>query len=91
MFNIGIDLEKGREGGTWLGMCNVNEEPKKEKIRIGALLNVTGEERHAGALGRGFIVTNYLKNPKINTENYIESLKLGQVYNAFNFVTVEVG
>lgn len=78
----------GREGGTWLGVGLNNETDKK--LRIGALLNVTGEERKQDALGRGFIVTDYLKFNEQTIYEYVKKLKAEKSYNAFNFIGIEM-
>lgn len=88
-FLIGLDMESGREGGTWLGM-GINNEEVNKKLRIGVLLNVTGEEPKSGAKGRGFIVTDYLKFEEKTTQDYIDKLKAETNYNAFNFVGIEL-
>ncbi|XP_055634870.1 transport and Golgi organization protein 2 [Toxorhynchites rutilus septentrionalis] len=82
----GRDMEPGREGGTWLaaGCC-------EGTIRIGALLNVTGEDHSSNAVtGRGPIVSNYLRG-KLSCEDYSKQLLLADgAYPAFNFVSIEL-
>lgn len=83
-------MEPGREGGTWLGLSSglLKNEPI---IRIGALLNVTGEPHRSGAAGRGSIVSDYLKDVHLPTEDYISKLKNNhEIYNSFNFVAIEI-
>lgn len=71
---------------------NQRDDSRENTVRVGALLNVTGEPRNSGAAGRGFIVTDYLKNSQISTKQYLEQLQSeGKKHNAFNFVAVEVG
>lgn len=43
----GIDLEPGREGGTWLAISG-----KDGIFKIGALLNLTGEPKPKNAVGK---------------------------------------
>lgn len=45
---IGIDLEPGREGGTWLAIGGHGGV-----FKIGALLNLTGEPKPRNAVGKG--------------------------------------
>ncbi|XP_068154475.1 LOW QUALITY PROTEIN: transport and Golgi organization protein 2 [Drosophila tropicalis] len=72
----GIDLEPGREGGTWLAIGH-----HQDVFKVGALLNLTGEPKPRNAialnilqphqqiptnnehflLGRGMIVADYVK------------------------------
>lgn len=40
-------MESGREGGTWLAISG-----KDKVIKVGALLNVTGEPRKQDGLGK---------------------------------------
>lgn len=44
---VGIDLEPGREGGTWLAIGN-----GKGIFKVGALLNLTGEPKPRNAVGK---------------------------------------
>ena len=43
---VGMDMEPGREGGTWLAVNTVNG-------RIGALLNITTSNHCVNKRGRG--------------------------------------
>lgn len=79
---------KGVEGGMWFG-ASINQL-HNHKVRIGALLNLTGEERKSGVAGRGPIVANYLATNK-SLDDYIQLLQSPSLpYNAFNFVAVEL-
>lgn len=80
-------MEKGREGGMWLGV-SLNKS-NSSKFKFGALLNLTGEERKHGVIGRGPIVADYLKT-EITAKDYLENLRNGEQHNAFNFVAVEL-
>ncbi|KAM7348389.1 transport and golgi organization 2 isoform 1-T2 [Cochliomyia hominivorax] len=152
----GIDLEPGREGGTWLAISG-----KDGVFKIGALLNLTGEPKPKNAvvmnhiepynhhqhhhncnnkiyhsngfktpnntpstkisysttttttttidlnnstsiplhdnnslLGRGMIVTDYVRNcsQEFNNANYNQHLVDDcSKYSAFNFVSIEIG
>lgn len=78
-------MEGGREGGAWLGVS-----AKDNKIKLGALLNLPGENKnYENPAGRGPIVTNYLTGP-VNNVDYSEGLLRSKVvYNGFNFVSIE--
>ncbi|XP_044763285.1 transport and Golgi organization protein 2 [Coccinella septempunctata] len=82
----GRDLEENRENGMWLGL-RIDE--KKQTLRFGSLLNVTGEEKNTNVQSRGFIVPNYLK-AKESTVQYFENLLKNAEFNAFNLVAVEL-
>ncbi|XP_052868999.1 transport and Golgi organization protein 2 [Anopheles cruzii] len=82
----GRDMEPGREGGTWLAIGN----HPPGSIRIGALLNVTGESKPNVTIGRGPIVANFLTGDQAARE-YSEQLLARDNYGAFNFVSVELG
>lgn len=79
-------MHHGREGGMWLGVSTA----KSSKVRVAALLNVTGAERKGDVEGRGFVVADYLEN-EIDLVDYIEKLKEKGPHNAFNMVAVEIG
>lgn len=86
-------MEPGREGGTWLGLgfYPIKQNDNSRSIRVGALLNITGEERHHNALGRGFIVTDYLKNIHQTPQEYVKGLQdEPRKRNAFNFVAIDL-
>ncbi|GAB0088076.1 Transport and Golgi organization protein 2 [Sergentomyia squamirostris] len=80
----GRDMEPGREGGTWLALGSRNGVTK-----IGALLNITGEKKHPNAIGRGPIVSNYLTGDLSNRKYAAKLLQNNEVYNTFNFVSIE--
>ncbi|XP_023176340.2 transport and Golgi organization protein 2 isoform X2 [Drosophila hydei] len=85
----GIDLEPGREGGTWLAIGN-----GKGIFKVGALLNLTGEPKPRNAVGRGMIVASYVSQTDIehNIINYNQRLLADCTkYSAFNFVSIEIG
>lgn len=82
----GRDMEKGREGGTWLAMST-----KGNVFKLGALLNITGEKKSENALPRGNLVADYVTGTESN-EQYCQNLvNSGLEYNGFNLVTVEIG
>lgn len=86
MIFAGRDMEENREDGMWLGL-KVDE--KKQTIRFGTLLNVTGEEKNTNVQSRGFIVPNCLKS-KENPVHYFENVLKNAEFNAFNLVSIEL-
>lgn len=81
-------MHSGREGGMWLGV-STKATNGGGKVRFGALLNVTGEDRKDGVKGRGFVVTDYLVGD-LNLKDYVPILEAAGPHNAFNFVSVEL-
>ncbi|XP_004527372.1 transport and Golgi organization protein 2 isoform X2 [Ceratitis capitata] len=84
----GIDLETGREGGTWLAIGGHDGV-----FKVGALLNLTGEPKPRNAKGRGMIVSNFVASTDdCNIDHYnSELLAECTKYSAFNFVSIEIG
>ncbi|XP_017466372.1 PREDICTED: transport and Golgi organization protein 2 isoform X2 [Rhagoletis zephyria] len=84
----GIDLEPGREGGTWLAIGGHGGV-----FKVGALLNLTGEPKPRNAVGRGMIVSNFAASKDdCNIQGYnSELLSECTKYSAFNFVSIEIG
>lgn len=80
----GRDMEPGREGGTWLAISG-----RDGIVKIGALLNVTGESKPRATLGRGPIVANYLVEP-LSNEEYSKQLLADDNYGPFNLVSVQI-
>uniref|UniRef100_A0AAG5CPE0 Transport and golgi organization 2 n=1 Tax=Anopheles atroparvus TaxID=41427 RepID=A0AAG5CPE0_ANOAO len=81
----GRDMEPGREGGTWLAIGNHPEG----RIKLGALLNVTGETKANVTNGRGPIVANFLTG-ELPNRMYSEQLLEQDNFGAFNLVSVEL-
>uniref|UniRef100_A0A182XWC6 Transport and Golgi organization protein 2 n=1 Tax=Anopheles stephensi TaxID=30069 RepID=A0A182XWC6_ANOST len=81
----GRDMEPGREGGTWLAIGNHPEG----RIKLGALLNVTGESKANVSNGRGPIVANFLTG-ELTGRAYSEQLLAEDNFGAFNFVSIEL-
>uniref|UniRef100_A0A182SVA3 Transport and Golgi organization protein 2 n=1 Tax=Anopheles maculatus TaxID=74869 RepID=A0A182SVA3_9DIPT len=81
----GCDMEPGREGGTWLAIGNHPEG----RIKLGALLNVTGESKANVSNGRGPIVANFLTG-ELTGRTYSEQLLEQDNFGAFNFVSIEL-
>ncbi|XP_017016068.2 transport and Golgi organization protein 2 isoform X2 [Drosophila takahashii] len=85
----GIDLEPGREGGTWLAIGH-----SAGFFKVGALLNLTGEPKPRDAVGRGMIVADFVTqaDEEHSIRNYNQRLlKDCTKYSAFNFVSIEIG
>lgn len=82
----GRDMEPGREGGTWLAIG-----AKDKVFKFGALLNITGENRNANALGRGHLVSGYVSGKQTNEDYSAHLAEVASKYNGFNLVTIEIG
>nr|XP_023024110.1 transport and Golgi organization protein 2-like isoform X2 [Leptinotarsa decemlineata]XP_023024111.1 transport and Golgi organization protein 2-like isoform X2 [Leptinotarsa decemlineata]XP_023024112.1 transport and Golgi organization protein 2-like isoform X2 [Leptinotarsa decemlineata]XP_023024114.1 transport and Golgi organization protein 2-like isoform X2 [Leptinotarsa decemlineata]XP_023024115.1 transport and Golgi organization protein 2-like isoform X2 [Leptinotarsa decemlineata] len=82
----GVDLEKGREGGRWLGFTS-KEIGESKKHCLSALLNITGELTDNPS-GRGTIVNNYLETSQ-DFPQYVKQLGKKK-FNGFNLIAVEL-
>lgn len=79
----GRDMEKGREGGTWLALA-----PSRSKLAV--LLNLSGNPKQ-NAKGRGNIVADYVKST-ISVDEYIKTLEpYAAEFNDFSMVTAQFG
>ncbi|XP_051888325.1 transport and Golgi organization protein 2 homolog [Pristis pectinata] len=77
----GLDMEKGREGGTWLGIS--------KKGKCAALTNYLQPVINMDALGRGYLVPNFLTQD-MDGLTYLKKISLeGHLYNGFNLLTVD--
>lgn len=81
----GRDMEPGREGGTWLAIS-----AKDKVFKFGALLNITGENKDKNSLGRGNLVTDYVAGNQSNDTYSKHLVGVGEKYNGFNLVTIEI-
>ncbi|XP_055842294.1 transport and Golgi organization protein 2 isoform X2 [Episyrphus balteatus] len=81
----GIDLQAGREGGTWLAVSG-----KNGSFKLGALLNVTGEPKLKDPESRGMIVSDFVSGDLSTQEYNRQILADAEKYNAFNFVSIEI-
>lgn len=81
----GRDMEPGREGGTWLAIG-----AKDNVIKVGALLNLTGEPKRLNSAGRGPIVSNFVCGELSNIQ-YTNKLIQHDNFNAYNLVSIEIG
>ncbi|CAL8297025.1 transport and Golgi organization protein 2 homolog isoform X1 [Gadus morhua] len=78
----GLDLENGKEGGTWLGVTKTG--------RLAAITNYLEPKLNPDAKGRGFLVANYLIDRDLDSFSYLKKLSTeGHLYNGFNLLTAE--
>ncbi len=82
----GQDQTPLREGGTWLCLNTVQS-------KIGVLLNLPSrllEGKNSNAQSRGFMVPNYVNNPEVNLDMYMDELQKTKLnYTGFNFLGLE--
>ncbi|XP_077317830.1 transport and Golgi organization protein 2 homolog isoform X2 [Lithobates pipiens] len=77
----GLDMETGKEGGTWLGIT--------KRGKFAALTNYLQPKIDVNAKGRGHLVSNFL-NSDLDSFSYIKKIsEEGHLYNAFNLVTAD--
>ncbi|XP_033748314.1 transport and Golgi organization 2 homolog isoform X2 [Pecten maximus] len=78
----GVDMEPGREGGTWLGVSRDG--------KIGVLLNIL-EILQPNKRGRGSLITDYLTEGLTNDQYVTQKiLPIHQEYNKFNLILVDL-
>ncbi|XP_067862227.1 transport and Golgi organization protein 2 homolog isoform X2 [Heptranchias perlo] len=74
-------MEKGKEGGTWLGMS--------KKGKFAALTNYLQPTVNLNALGRGHLVANFLTEEE-DSLTYLKKISSqGHLYNGFNLITAD--
>jgi uncharacterized protein with NRDE domain len=82
----GQDQTASREGGTWLCLNTVQS-------KIGVILNLTSRlfaEKNINAQSRGFLVPNYVNNPEMTLDSYMEELQKSKMnYTGFNYLGLE--
>ncbi|KAM9329665.1 transport and Golgi organization protein 2 homolog [Gastrophryne carolinensis] len=77
----GLDMEPGKEGGTWLGIT--------KRGKFSALTNYLQPKIDLNAKGRGSLVSNYLKSD-LDSFSYMKLIsEEGQLYNPFNLLAAE--
>ncbi|KAB5528286.1 hypothetical protein PHYPO_G00138530 [Pangasianodon hypophthalmus] len=77
----GLDMEEGKEGGSWLGIS--------KRGKLTALTNYLEHKQNPDALGRGFLVSNYLTE-NWDSFSYLRKVSSeGPQYNGFNLLTAE--
>ncbi|TNN76374.1 Transport and Golgi organization 2 [Liparis tanakae] len=78
----GLDLESGREGGSWLGIS--------KRGHLAAITNYMDARPNPDAQGRGFLVSNYLMDKDLNCYSYLKKVSAeSHLYNGFNLLTAE--
>ncbi|XP_049906933.1 transport and Golgi organization protein 2 homolog isoform X1 [Epinephelus moara] len=78
----GLDLECGREGGSWLGIS--------KRGKLGAITNYMEGRVNPDAQGRGFLVSNYLMDKDVDSYSYLKKVSAeSHLYNGFNLITAE--
>ncbi|XP_017306670.1 transport and Golgi organization protein 2 homolog isoform X1 [Ictalurus punctatus] len=77
----GLDMEEGKEGGSWLGIS--------KRGKLTTLTNYLEHKSNPDALGRGFLVSNYMTE-NVDSFSYLRKVSSeGQLYNGFNLLTAE--
>uniref|UniRef100_A0A3Q3K1J2 Transport and golgi organization 2 homolog (Drosophila) n=1 Tax=Monopterus albus TaxID=43700 RepID=A0A3Q3K1J2_MONAL len=78
----GLDLEAGKEGGSWLGIT--------KRGKLAAITNYMEGRPNPDAQGRGFLVSNYLMDKDLDSCTYLKKVSTeGHLYNGFNLITAE--
>ncbi|CAB1444739.1 unnamed protein product [Pleuronectes platessa] len=78
----GLDLECGKEGGSWLGI--------NKKGKLAVITNYMEGHPNPDAQGRGFLVSNYLMEKDWDSYSYLKKVSSeSQLYNGFNLITAE--
>ncbi|KAM4745971.1 transport and Golgi organization protein 2 homolog isoform 1-T1 [Anableps anableps] len=78
----GLDLEDGKEGGSWLGIS--------KRGKLAAITNYMEGQLNPNAQGRGFLVSNYLMDKDVDCYSYLKKVSAeGHLYNGFNLITAE--
>ncbi|XP_068167652.1 transport and Golgi organization protein 2 homolog [Antennarius striatus] len=78
----GLDLECGKEGGSWLG---INKWGK-----LAGITNFMEGPPNPDLQGRGSLVSNYLIDKDQDSYSYLKKVSAeGLLYNGFNLITAE--
>ncbi|KAM9822580.1 transport and Golgi organization protein 2 homolog [Syngnathus typhle] len=78
----GLDLEYGKEGGSWLGIT--------KNGKLAAITNYMEGRPNPDAQGRGFLVSNYLVDKDLDCYSYLKKVSTeSHLYNGFNLLTAE--
>ncbi|XP_021477565.1 transport and Golgi organization 2 homolog isoform X4 [Oncorhynchus tshawytscha] len=78
----GLDLEEGKEGGSWLGI--------NKRGKLAALTNYLEGRPNPDAQGRGFLVSNFLTDHSQDSYSYLKRVSSERhLYNGFNLLTAE--
>ena len=82
----GQDQTSAREGGTWLCLNTVQG-------RAGVLVNLPSRmtpEQKAQAQSRGFLVPNFVNDPNVELDSYLDELQTTKMnYTGFNLLALE--
>ncbi|KAM4810019.1 transport and Golgi organization protein 2 homolog [Rhinophrynus dorsalis] len=77
----GLDMESGKEGGTWLGIS--------KRGKLAALTNYLQPKIDIHAKGRGALVSNFLTSD-LDSFSYLKKISAeGHLYNGFNLVAAD--
>uniref|UniRef100_A0A2D4FXC4 Transport and Golgi organization protein 2 homolog n=1 Tax=Micrurus corallinus TaxID=54390 RepID=A0A2D4FXC4_MICCO len=78
----GLDMEEGKEGGSWLGIS--------KKGKMAALTNYMQPQINKHAKGRGALVTNFLTS-EMDSYSYLKKVASeGHLYNGFNLIAADL-
>uniref|UniRef100_A0A8D0XYX9 Transport and golgi organization 2 homolog n=1 Tax=Sus scrofa TaxID=9823 RepID=A0A8D0XYX9_PIG len=78
----GLDMEEGKEGGTWLGIST--------RGKLAALTNYLQPRLDPDARGRGELVSHFLTTD-MDSLSYLKKVsKEGHLYNGFNLIAADL-
>ncbi|XP_057382771.1 transport and Golgi organization protein 2 homolog isoform X2 [Balaenoptera acutorostrata] len=78
----GLDLEEGKEGGTWLGI--------NTRGKLAALTNYLQPQLDRDARGRGELVAQFLTSD-VDSLSYLKKVSAeGHLYNGFNLIAADL-
>uniref|UniRef100_F6S910 Transport and golgi organization 2 homolog n=1 Tax=Monodelphis domestica TaxID=13616 RepID=F6S910_MONDO len=78
----GLDMEEGKEGGSWLGIS--------KKGKLAALTNYMQPKLDKDAKGRGELVTHFLTT-EVDSFSYLKKISTeGHLYNGFNLIAADL-
>uniref|UniRef100_A0A3Q3XB89 Uncharacterized protein n=1 Tax=Mola mola TaxID=94237 RepID=A0A3Q3XB89_MOLML len=70
----GLDLEYGKEGGSWLGIS--------KRGKLAGITNYMEARLNPNAQGRGFLVSNYLMDKDLDSYSYLKKVSTeSHLYN----------
>uniref|UniRef100_A0A3B5PXN5 Transport and golgi organization 2 homolog (Drosophila) n=1 Tax=Xiphophorus maculatus TaxID=8083 RepID=A0A3B5PXN5_XIPMA len=77
----GLDLEYGKEGGSWLGIS--------KRGKVAAITNYMEGHPNPNAQGRGFLVSNYLMDKDVDSYSYLKKVSAeGHLYNGETYAFI---
>ncbi|KAM4827207.1 transport and Golgi organization protein 2 homolog isoform 1-T4 [Thomomys bottae] len=78
----GLDMQEGKEGGTWLGISM--------RGKLGALTNYLQPQLDQEARGRGELVSHFLTSD-MDSLSYLKKVSAeGHLYNGFNLIAADL-